>query len=313
VYSASPNNNYGTSTFLRTRLTSTEEYRSYLKFNVVGVSGTVTRATLRLFVYDGGPDAGQVYSVSNEYATGGAWTELGLTWNNAPLLGGTPLATAGAADNNVWVEWDVTAAITGDGTYSFGLANSSTNSVYYNSKEAADNRPELVIEVSTGAPAPMVLLSAPTATPALNSSTGRFAGESLSVVPTPTPLVEPTAAPTVAPTSEPVLLISTTTILASDDPAWRSTGGWAFDPGSGRWTFDVARGHEGTLQYGAYLALGVDLLPQLQFEQWGASAPDSALLTEISLDGGLSWVAVDRQAGLNTAGQRGQCRPRSIV
>jgi hypothetical protein len=243
-----------------------------------------------------------VYAVSNEYATGGAWTELGITWNNAPLLSGTPLATAGAADNNVWVEWDVTAAITGDGTYSFGLANSSTNSVYYNSKEAGTNTPELVIEVNTGAPAPMMLLSEPTVTPAFNSSAGRFAGQNLGIVPSPTPLVEPTIAPTVAPTSEPVLLISTTTILASDDPAWRSGGGWAFDPGSGRWTFDTARGRDGTLEYGAYLALGVDLLPQLQFEQWGTSAPDSALLTEISLDGGLSWVTVDRLAGLNTAG-----------
>ncbi len=303
VYSVNADNNYGTSSYLRVRLTSTEEYHSYLKFTVVGVSGTVTRATLRLYAYDGGPDAGRVYAVSNEYATGGAWTELGITWNNAPTLSGTPLASAGAVDNNVWVEWDVTAAISGDGTYSFGLANSSTNSVYYNSKEAGVNTPELVIEVDTGATAPMMRLSVPSATPAFNSSAGRFAGQNLGAVSTPTPLVEPTATPTIAPTSEPVLLISTTTILASDDPAWRGSGGWAFDPGNGRWTFDTARGHDGALEYGAYLALGVDLLPQLQFEQWGSAAPDSALLTEISLDGGLSWVAVDRQVGLNTAGE----------
>ncbi|MGQ9850609.1 MAG: CBM96 family carbohydrate-binding protein, partial [Aggregatilineaceae bacterium] len=198
-------------------------------------------------------------------------------------------------------EWDVTAAITGDGTYSFGLANASTNSVYYNSKEAADNRPELVIEVDTGAPAAMRLQAVPTATP-LTGSQERFAGESLGIVPTPTPPVEPTATPPVEPTSEPVVMIATTTILAGNDPAWRGTGGWAFDLAGGRWTFDTARGGDGALEYGAYLALGVDLGPQLQFEQWATSAPDATLLTEISLDGGLSWVTVDRQAGLNTAG-----------
>ncbi|MFQ6114653.1 MAG: T9SS type A sorting domain-containing protein, partial [bacterium] len=44
------------------------------------------------------------------------------------------------------VEFDVTSAVNGDGTYSFGLVNGSTNLAEYSSKEGA-NPPELVIEM----------------------------------------------------------------------------------------------------------------------------------------------------------------------
>jgi hypothetical protein len=73
-----------------------------------------------------------------------------LTWNNAPVVSGSPLSTAGGTTSSSWVEYDVTAAITGNGTYRFALISPSPDELVMNSKEAANNRPELVIELVGG-------------------------------------------------------------------------------------------------------------------------------------------------------------------
>ncbi len=125
-------------------------YRSFLKFNITGVGTSVYRAKLRLFVTNSGPDGGSLYRVSNYFpATTTAWTEETLTWQNAPVIGGTPLGSAASVDTDDWVEFDVTTAIRGDGTYSFGLQNASTNNVEYSSKEGSEP-PVLVIETLPG-------------------------------------------------------------------------------------------------------------------------------------------------------------------
>jgi len=52
------------------------------------------------------------------------------------------------------VEFEVTSAITGNGTFSFGLNNASTTVVQYSSKEGA-TKPELVIQFGASAAAKM--------------------------------------------------------------------------------------------------------------------------------------------------------------
>src|SRR5690606_23291553 len=83
------------------------------------------------------------------------WTEGTITWNNAPAYGGTPVASSVEAIEGSWVYFDVTEAITGNGIYSFALFSNHSNSVLYNSKEAGENGPLLIIEtgesVQTGA------------------------------------------------------------------------------------------------------------------------------------------------------------------
>jgi PKD repeat protein len=141
VKSSSPSNNYGTLTSLRLRNggTTTDTYRSYLKFDLSGLSGPAASAKLRLFVTDESPDGGSAFAVSN------AWTETGVTWANAPAIGGTSLASAGATTSGTWVEFDVTPAVTGNGEVSFALTTTSSNSSYYTSREGAANRPQLVV------------------------------------------------------------------------------------------------------------------------------------------------------------------------
>src|SRR5690606_6132242 len=118
-----------------------------------GLSGSVQRATLRLFATDGSTNGGSVYLVANDYrGTSTPWLENGLTWNNAPTISGTPLsAFTSVVANNTWIEYDVTAAISGNGVFSFGLTTTASNSLLMNSKEASTNRPELVIETGPGA------------------------------------------------------------------------------------------------------------------------------------------------------------------
>ena len=148
---SSPSSTYGTMTTFRVR-NGSPTYNSYLKFDLSGLSGTVVSAKLRLFVGDAGPDGGTIYSISNNYLdTSTPWVETGLNWSNAPLLSGSPLASAGTVTLNTWIELNVTAAITGNGTFSFGLSANNTNSVYYTSKEhSAEYAPQLVVETVPG-------------------------------------------------------------------------------------------------------------------------------------------------------------------
>jgi len=130
-----------------------------------------------LFVTDGSDSGGTLYLVANDYRdTTTPWLESGLTWNNAPLMADTPLGTLSTVAAGTWVEFDVSAVITGNGTYSFGLTSSSSNSVFYNSREALQNPPELVLETSTGNASPSAMDSLPTT-------------EVITVIPTPIPTV----------------------------------------------------------------------------------------------------------------------------
>jgi len=143
--------NYGTTTDLRLREQNKMVFKSYWRFTVSGLNGTLLGAKLRLYVTDGGSDGGSFYVVSNNYrGTTTLWTETGITWDNAPDLSGTPLVTAGAVTAGVYKELDVSSSITGNGTYCYGALNHSSDQVTFNSKEASSNPPQLVLSVQPG-------------------------------------------------------------------------------------------------------------------------------------------------------------------
>jgi uncharacterized protein (TIGR03437 family) len=170
---STPTSNYGTTNTLRLRKTSSEDLDSYLKFDVSGINGPVVNAKLRLYVVNDSNDGGSVYAVSNFYkSTSDNWTQSGLNWNNAPVISSSPLSSLGAVALDVWVEYDVTAAIAGNGTFSFGLTNNSSNDAHFSSQEGA-NKPELLVEYSTGAPLPPSI--------SLFSPTSGLAGASVTI------------------------------------------------------------------------------------------------------------------------------------
>ena len=167
VNSSSPTSTNGTSSSLRARTSSSEIMQSYLKFDVTGFSGTLFSAKLRLYVSDASPDGGGIYSVSNNYkASATPWLESALQWNNAPEMTGTALSSTGAVILNQWVEFDVSAAIVGNGTYSFGLKSNNSDKVYYRAKEnGTATAPQLVI-MTTPSNAPSLTSFAPADGPA---------------------------------------------------------------------------------------------------------------------------------------------------
>ncbi len=142
--------NYGSNEELRLRQTSVLQY-AYLKFELAQLVGPLQSATLRLFCTEGSRDGGEIYSVSNNYiGSNTAWVEEGMDWTNKPDLAGAILSRAGSVAANTWVEFDVSSAVTGDGTLSLGLKNRSSDKVIYSSKEG-EFPPELLVVAGDGA------------------------------------------------------------------------------------------------------------------------------------------------------------------
>jgi len=160
---STPISNFGNVSTLRLRKTGGDDFDSFLKFDVTGLPGVVLRATLRLSIVNASTDGGAAYLVSNHFKdTTTPWDESGLNWDNAPVINGAALSSAGALNNVTWAEFDVTAAITGDGIYSFGLTSNSSDETHYSSKESS-NAPELVIQAGTSSlPPPSITSFSPT-------------------------------------------------------------------------------------------------------------------------------------------------------
>jgi PKD repeat protein len=161
VWSGNATRNYGLNSTLRVRTDGSDVYRVYLRFDVQGVSGSITDARLRLFVTDPSPIGGTINRVSS------TWSESTITWASAPTVG-TALDTEAAVTAGQWIELDVTAAVTANGAYDFALTSSSSNSAIYSSREGA-YPPELVVTRTGGEP-PIVPDASFTATPVSGSA-----------------------------------------------------------------------------------------------------------------------------------------------
>ena len=140
VKSSSPGTNYGQGTTLRIRTGPDVSYQTYVRFTVSGLSGAPAAATLRLLVTDGTQDRVQVHS-----AASATWSEDAVTWSARPATAAGALAQAGGAVAGTWLQLALPAgAITGNGTYSFRLAGSGTDSAIFASREGG-SAPQLVI------------------------------------------------------------------------------------------------------------------------------------------------------------------------
>ncbi|MDQ3870601.1 MAG: DNRLRE domain-containing protein [Chloroflexota bacterium] len=150
VEQAYPTTNFGSSTRLISDASPLIE--TYLRFSVAGVSGTVQQAKLRLYAYDGSPDGPAVY------LTGSSWSETGITWSNRPARTSGVLDDKGSVPASAWTGFDVTRAISGNGTYSFSLASTSGDGTRMYSRQASSNKPQLVLTLdrTTTSAAPKV-------------------------------------------------------------------------------------------------------------------------------------------------------------
>jgi hypothetical protein len=136
VEAKSPTSNFGDG---RLHVDGQPLKESYLRFRVPTVSGTITTATLRLYVSKGST------SRPTLFATGPTWTESTITWNTRPANLGT-VTTLPASTTGTWLTVDVTAAVKAAGVYSFGLKSSSGTEVWIENRERGKPA-ELVLQV----------------------------------------------------------------------------------------------------------------------------------------------------------------------
>jgi hypothetical protein len=140
---ARPAVNFGTDA-LRAEGPPDPDIRSLLKFNVAPASGPLVSAKLRVYATSAtvnGPGA---------YTTATDWSESTVNYNTKPVKTSVRTDDKGAIAANSWVEYDVTTLVTGSGTYSFMLWTDSDDRVDFASREAASNRPELVLTYGDG-------------------------------------------------------------------------------------------------------------------------------------------------------------------
>lgn len=135
-----PTTNYGMATTLR--VDGSPIVRSYLRFTVQGLNGTVTKATLRIFANSAASSGAVAQSVSNN-----TWTESTINYNNAPPVGAS-LGSSGPVSAGAWFTIDITPYITGNGTYNFALLTPGSTAISLASREAGVNAPQLIIEIS---------------------------------------------------------------------------------------------------------------------------------------------------------------------
>jgi hypothetical protein len=192
VESSNPSTNYGSATQIR--VDASPDVRSYLRFNVQGLSGNVTSATLRIFANSAVTAGYDAHSVSNN-----TWVESSITYNNAPPVGSV-LGSSGDVKSNTWTSVNVTSYITGNGTYNLGLTTSGSTALSLASRESGSTAPQLVIQTGSG--------TAPTATRTPTAGGNPTQTPSRTPTRTPTSGGNPTATRT--PTRTPTLAATTT-------------------------------------------------------------------------------------------------------
>jgi acid phosphatase type 7 len=149
VTQSAPGTNFGASSALRT-----DSYpavlRSYLRFDLSQLSGTVLRATLRVY-------AGSSNSMGYEVRTAGnEWSEDSITFSNAPALGPL-LGSSGGHGAAVWTAVDVTPLLGGtvdDEAVTLALTTNSMTMTRFSSRESGANRPQLVVTTESTSPPP---------------------------------------------------------------------------------------------------------------------------------------------------------------
>jgi len=115
----------------------------YLRFEVTGV-GQVTNARIIMEAMNGG-GGGDIHTVSDN-----TWSEDTLTHNNRPSPASQVLSSLGTVDIGSEYSFDVTAAVPGNGVYSFAITSTDTDGSGYLSKESSGPHPQLVITWEPG-------------------------------------------------------------------------------------------------------------------------------------------------------------------
>ncbi len=141
VQSDLPTANFGTATSVK--VDGSPVTTSYLKFDVQGLAAAPGKATLRVF-----KSLSTTTAITLRPVADTTWSESGINYVNKPAPGGTPITPPGPWGTDVWLTYDVTSLVKGNGLVSFALDTASSTSKSLPSREASTNKPELVLETA---------------------------------------------------------------------------------------------------------------------------------------------------------------------
>jgi acid phosphatase type 7 len=136
VDASAPASTHGSATTLR--LDGSPLVRTFLRFAVTGITGSVTSASLRIYANSAQSTGFDVYRVADS-----TWSEGTISDASAPPFG-VKLESSGRIAAGTWTSVDVTAAVTGNGTINLGLSTTNATAISLSSREGA-NPPQLVI------------------------------------------------------------------------------------------------------------------------------------------------------------------------
>ena len=140
VDASQPMKKFGTSPTLR--VDSSPLQRSFLRFDLTGVTGTVTSATLKVWATNSLTTGISAYAVADN-----SWPEKTISDSTAPNVGAL-LTTSAKVQANQWVTFDVTSAVSAGGKVSFALESGNSTGLAMSSKEGA-NPPQLVVATAS--------------------------------------------------------------------------------------------------------------------------------------------------------------------
>jgi myo-inositol-hexaphosphate 3-phosphohydrolase len=143
IEQANASANFGSDPILRADGASGLGVRSYLRFNVAGITRSIQSAKVRLYATTSTGNGPSIHSTSN------SWTESAITWNSRPGYSATALDDRGSVTANTWVEYDVSPVVKRNSTYSFVLVSTSSDGLTLLSREGSA-QPELILTL--GAP-----------------------------------------------------------------------------------------------------------------------------------------------------------------
>ncbi len=220
VNQSDPTRNYGTNHSLRAD--GSPLIRSYLQFEVSGISSPVTRVTLRIYA-----NSSSVRGFSVQEVADNAWQENGITYNNAPFVG-DPVGISNRFASKIWVETDITPLLNSDGTVSIALVGIDQTAINLASREDYNHIPQLVVEVaSPGSPtATSTILPSATRTPTFLPSITVTRTIQPSTTPSATMLPTGTSSRTTAPSAT-----LTRTYMPSVTVAFTNTPPFDYQPG----------------------------------------------------------------------------------
>jgi len=111
----------------------------YLRFDVSGITGTVTSAKLRLHGRQSGAGGVTVHGLNAN------WKEYSTTWLNKPVVEGKTFGAIARVQAGQWHEVKIDSGIAGEGSYDFAVVGTGGDFVAFEARESTNHQPELLI------------------------------------------------------------------------------------------------------------------------------------------------------------------------